>query len=247
MSELTINTTQNVNINFEAASVGERILAYVIDFLIKIAYLIVIGYLVFDLMGLEKVLSKMDQWSAVAVVVLFFLPYMFYSLTLESILEGQTFGKRIMKIKVVKIDGYQASFGDYLIRWLFRIIDISTNSGVIGLITLIASDKTQRLGDMSAGTAVITLKNKVTINNTILVDIGDAYVPIYPLVIKLSDNDVRIIKETLNTAIVKGDIDMIVKLKDKIESVTGIKNQSGSSEDFIKTVIKDYNYYTQNM
>jgi hypothetical protein len=38
-----------------------------------------------------------------------------------------------------------------------------------------------------------------------------------------------------------------VKLKDKIESVTGIKNQSGSSEDFIKTVIKDYNYYTQNM
>jgi metal-responsive CopG/Arc/MetJ family transcriptional regulator len=100
---------------------------------------------------------------------------------------------------------------------------------------------------MSAGTAVITLKNKVTINSTILEDIGDAYVPIYPLVIKLSDNDVRIIKETLHSAIVKGDIDMIVKLKDKIESVTGIKNQSGSSEDFIKTVIKDYNYYTQNM
>ena len=58
MSELTINTTQNVNINFEAASVGERILAYVIDFLIKVAYLIVIGFVVFDLMGLEKVLSK---------------------------------------------------------------------------------------------------------------------------------------------------------------------------------------------
>ena len=75
MSELTINTTQNVNINFEAASVGERILAYVIDFLIKVAYLIVIGFVVFDLMGLEKVLSKLDQWSAAAVVVLFLLPY----------------------------------------------------------------------------------------------------------------------------------------------------------------------------
>ena len=87
----------------------------------------------------------------------------------------------------------------------------------------------------------------MTINSTILEDIGEAYVPTYPLVIKLSDNDVRIIKDTLNSAIVKGDVDMFVKLKDKIESVTGIKNQSGKSEDFIKTVIKDYNYYTQNM
>ena len=85
------------------------------------------------------------------------------------------------------------------------------------------------------------------LDTILLEDIGDAYVPIYPLVIKLSDNDVRIIKETLNTALSKNDLDVIVKLKDKIESVTGIKNQSGKSEDFIKTIIKDYNYYTQNM
>lgn len=247
MSELTINTTQNVNINFEAASVGERILAYLVDFLIKGAYLIVIGYFVFDLMGLGAALEKMDQWSAIAVVVLFLLPFMFYSLVFESILEGQTLGKRLLKIKVVKIDGYQASFGDYLIRWILRLVDISVSSGVIGLIAMVVNDKTQRLGDISAGTAVITLKNKVTINSTILEEIGEAYVPIYPLVIKLSDNDVRIIKETLHMAIAKNDTEVLLKLKDKIESVTGIKNQSGSSEDFIKTVIKDYNYYTQNM
>lgn len=247
MSELTINTTQNVNINFEAASVGERILAYLVDFLIKTAYIIVIAYFVFNLMGLSEVMDDMDQWSAIAIIVLFLLPYMFYSLVFESILEGQTLGKRLLKIKVVKIDGYQASFGDYLIRWILRIIDISISSGVVGLIAMIVNSKTQRLGDISAGTAVITLKNKVTINSTILEDIGDAYVPIYPLVIKLSDNDVRIIKETLNNALAKNDLDVIVKLKDKIEAVTGIKNQSGKSEDFIKTVIKDYNYYTQNM
>ncbi len=247
MSELTINTTQNVNINFEAASVGERILAYLVDLLIKTAYLIVIGYFVFNLMGLSKVMDELDRWSAIAIVVLFFLPYMFYSLVFESVLEGQTLGKRLLKIKVVKIDGYQASFGDYLIRWILRIIDISFSSGVVGLIAMVVNNKTQRLGDISAGTAVITLKNKVTINSTILEDIGEAYVPIYPLVIKLSDNDVRIIKETLNNALAKNDLDVIVKLKDKIEAVTGIKNQSGKSEDFIKTVIKDYNYYTQNM
>ena len=247
MSELTINTTQNVNINFEAASVGERILAYLIDLLIKIAYLIVIGYFVFNLMGLGEAISKMDQWSAIAVVVLFLLPYMFYSLVLESLFEGQTLGKRLLKLKVVKIDGYQASFGDYLIRWILRIVDVNISSGIIGLIAMVVNPKTQRLGDVSAGTAVISLKNKVSINSTILEDIGEAYVPVYPLVIKLSDNDVRIIKETLQMALAKNDLDVIVKLKDKIEAVTGIKNQSGKSEDFIKTVIKDYNYYTQNM
>lgn len=247
MSELTINTTQNVKINFQAASVGERILAYFVDLLIKGSYLVVIGYFVFNKMGLGDATSKMDRWSAIAIVVLFLFPYMFYSLVLESILEGQTIGKRLIRIKVVKIDGYQASFPDYLLRWLFRIIDISISSGIIGVVSTIINEKNQRLGDVSAGTAVITLKNKFTINSTILEDIGEAYVPVYPLVIKLSDNDVRIIKETLNTAIAKSDFEMISKLKDKVEKVTGIKNQSGRSEDFLKTVIKDYNFYTQNM
>lgn len=247
MSELTINTTQNVKINFQAASVGERILAYFVDLLIKGSYLVVIGYFVFNKMGLGDAISKMDQWSAIAIVVIFLFPYMFYSLVLESILEGQTIGKRLIRIKVVKIDGYQASFPDYLLRWLFRIIDISISSGIIGVVSTIINEKNQRLGDVSAGTAVITLKNKFTINSTILEDIGEAYVPVYPLVIKLSDNDVRIIKETLNTAIAKSDFEMISKLKDKVEKVTGIKNQSGKSEDFLKTVIKDYNFYTQNM
>lgn len=247
MSELSINTTQNVNINFTAASVGERLGAFLLDMLVKIAYVIVVLYFIFNLMGLGNVLSKLDNWSATAVYMLFALPYAFYSLTLECLFEGQTIGKRIVKIKVVKIDGYQASFGDYLMRWLLRLIDIWTNMGVIGLIALVISEKTQRLGDMTAGTAVITLRNKVTINSTILEDIGEEYVPIYPLVIKLSDNDVRIIKETFHIAVAKNDFEMITKLKNKVEAVTGIKNQSGNNSDFIRTVLKDYNFYTQSM
>ena len=247
MSELSINTTQNVKINFTAASVGERLGAFALDLIIKGAYLIVIGYFVFYLTGLSEILGNLDQWSRAAVIMLFFLPYAFYTITLESLLEGQTFGKRILKIKVVKIDGYQASFGDYLMRWLLRLIDIWTNMGVIGLISVIITEKTQRLGDISAGTAVISLKNKISINSTILEEIGEEYVPTYPLVIKLSDNDVRIIKETFNTAVTKDDYKMIDRLTTKIETVTGIKNQSGNNKNFIRTVLKDYNFYTQNM
>ncbi|WP_306352839.1 RDD family protein [Flavobacterium sp. '19STA2R22 D10 B1'] len=247
MSELSINTTQNVMINFTAASVGDRIFAFLLDYVIKIAYIIFVFYIFFYTFGISDVIGRMDMWSRMAVIVMFYSPALFYSLILESFLEGQTFGKRILKIKVVKIEGYQASFGDYLMRWLFRIIDVNSNFGVIGLISMIMSEKTQRLGDMTAGTAVITLKNNININHTILEEIGDQYVPIYPLVIKLSDNDVRIVKETYHTAMQNRDLIVLSKLRDKIETVTGIKNQSGNDEDFIKTILKDYNFYTQNM
>ena len=247
MSELSINTTQNVVINFKAASVGERMFASLLDLFIKGAYIIVIAYIFFYLLGVSRIMDRMDMWSGMAIIILFFFPVLIYSVTLESIFEGQTIGKKLLKIKVVKIDGYQASFGDYLIRWLFRIVENNMLGGLIGLVAMIVNSKTQRMGDMAAGTAVITLKNNITIDSTILEEIGEAYVPIYPLVIKLSDNDMRIIKDTFLVAERKKDFETIDKLTKKIESVTGIKNQSGFQMDFIKTILKDYNFYTQKM
>ncbi len=247
MTQLAINTTQNVQINFTAATVGDRIIAYLLDLLIKGAYAIVVYGIFFYALGINKLFDTMDQWSVMATIAVFALPIIVYSIVLESMLEGQTIGKKLMKIKVVKIDGYQASFAEYLMRWFFRIIDISLFSGTIALITVISSKKSQRLGDMVAGTSVITLKNTISISNTILEDIGTEYVPIYPLVIKLSDNDMRIIKETFLKSKAKNDVATITKLCTKIETVTGIKNQSGNDVDFIKTVLKDYNFYTQSM
>ena len=247
MSELSINTTQNVIINFKAASVGERMLASLLDFAVKAAYVIVVLYVFFNLLGISRIMDRLDFWSGVAIIILFFFPVMIYSVTLESIFEGQTIGKKIVKIKVVKIDGYQASFGDYLIRWLFRIVENNMLGGLIGLISICISDKTQRMGDMAAGTAIITLKNNISIDSTILEEIGETYVPIYPLVIKLSDNDMRIIKETFQIAEKNGDMETILKLSNKIQTVTGIKMQTSNQTNFIKTVLKDYNFYTQNM
>lgn len=246
MSELSINTTQNVTINFTAASIGHRVLAFGIDLLIMIAYIISF-YMFLHYSGLFRKMQGLDGWSQMAIQSLIFLPVMFYSLIFETFFEGQSLGKKLVRIKVVKIEGYQASFGDYLIRWLFRMIDIVISSGVVGFISIIMNKKAQRLGDMAAGTSVITLRNNVNISSTILEEINDDYKPIYPLVIKLSDNDVRIIKENFIRAKAGSDHELLAKLTDKIESVTGIKNQSGNKVDFINTIMKDYNYYTQSM
>lgn len=247
MSELSIRTTQNVNINFIPASLGERIGAYFIDFGIKIAYGTVVYLLFFNWLQIGRFFNGMDQWSIGAILLFFYFPVMIYSITLESLLEGQSIGKKLVKIKVVKIDGYQAGFGDYLMRWFFRLIDVTILYGIIAMITIGSSKKGQRLGDMVAGTSVITLKNKINISHTILEEIEETYVPTYPLVIKLSDNDVRIIKEHYQRADDKDDLQTLAKLASKIETVTGIKNQTGTDRKFIKVVLKDYNFYTRNM
>lgn len=239
MSELQINTTQNVKIKFTAVGAGERLLAFLIDWAIKVGYLILINrfFGAFD---------NMDQWSQIAINTVLSFPVMFYTLALESLLEGQTIGKRILKIKVVKIDGYQASFADYVIRWFFRIVDIYVLG--LGFFIILFSKKHQRLGDMVAGTAVITLKDNVKISHTILENLKENYKPSYANVIKLSDNDARIIKETFRTARASKDYQTLIKLRKKIVEVTDIKTIKQNTDiEFIAVILKDYNYYTQSM
>lgn len=239
MSELQINTTQNVKIKFTAAGVGERLLAFIIDNAIKIGYLIIMN-LVFGLF------EDMDRWSQIGLNTLLSFPVVFYTLALESLLEGQTLGKKVMKIKVVKIDGFQASFSDYVVRWFFRIVDVYIFG--LGFFVISFNKNCQRLGDIAAGTAVILLKDKVTISHTILENLKQDYIPSYPSVIKLSDNDARIIKETFVNARKSQDFNTLIKLRSKIMEVTNIKERKQKTDaEFIDVILKDYNFYTQDM
>ncbi|WP_298518474.1 RDD family protein [uncultured Kordia sp.] len=246
MSEIQINTTQNVNIDFTLAAIGERVVAHVIDLIIKIAYGYVIIMSFLGLFQYSDWFYYADHWSQYAIYAMLLFPALIYSLVLESLWEGQTVGKKITKIKVVKIDGYQATFVDYLIRWFFRIVDLNLLSGFIAIISIIMSDKAQRLGDVTAGTAVISQKNKVRISHTIMEELGDNYVPQYPSVINLSDNDMRIIKETFLIAKKGKDFDTLNKLRAKVEQVMETKSDKATIP-FIEIIIKDYNFYTQNM
>ncbi len=241
MPEISINTTQNVNINFTVANIGQRFAAYTADLIMKITYILTINWAIISRLGLGD--FTMDNWSVMSVYIIFYLPVTFYSLVQESLMEGQTIGKKLLSIKVVKIDGYQATFMDYLIRWVFRLIDIVGSMCAAGTIAMIVSKIHQRLGDIAAGTAVISLKNNINISHTILEKISENYQPTYPQVIKFSDNDIRIIKETFISARQNNDAETIYKLIRKIEEVGGIK-QEGHEHKFISTIIRDYNYYT---
>ncbi|MDO6596643.1 RDD family protein [Oceanihabitans sp. 2_MG-2023] len=270
MKRLQIKTAQNVNIHFTMANVGQRLLAFVIDNIIKFAYLyFVISF--FDFSLIENTFDN-DQWTIKAIDVLLFLPITFYSLYSEILLNGQTIGKKLLKIKVINEDGFKPSITDYLIRWFLRVIDFNFFSLVfiyiaslnldsnefllvtifiigklIGFLMILFTNKSQRLGDIMANTVVIYLKDEVKFSDTILEKIAETYKPVYPAVIKLSDNDARIIKETFINASKLNDYKTLIKLRNKILEVTEIKSTNTSDREFIDTVLKDYNYYTQNM
>jgi len=244
MSNLYITTTQNVKLFFTPATIGERMLAYGVDLLIKIAYAIVILVLYSYLGNIKNIIDNHDDLS-IALIFLFSLPLIFYTLAFETLMEGQTLGKKLLKIKVVKIDGYQAGFIDFLTRWVFSIVDIQIGF-VAGLIAMVVTKHTQRLGDLAAGTAVITEKSKYDISHTILMDVDDTYQPHFAQnqVILFSDNDIRIIKENAELAFRRFDYTIMNRLARKIESVMNIRNPFKNDRQLIEALLKDYNYHT---
>lgn len=248
MNSIEINTSQNVNLDFTLASAGDRILAFLIDTVIKGGIFTVIWMVFFKFLNLGAFLAKTDNMTAIAIYTLLTLPIDVYTLVFESVTEGQTPGKKMMQIKVVKTDGYQADFSDYFIRWVFRLVDIIMSTGLIAIVSIIVNRQNKRLGDIAAGTAVISLKQKYTINHTILVNIDKSYQPQFPQVVGLSDNDMRIIKENFLKERENHDPLLIQKLAGKIAATIGVTydKKQLSDRQFIKTIIRDYNYYTGN-
>ncbi len=239
MQTVPIETAQNVTIEYETAGVGERILSALVDYIILFAYafLVLLGYFAAG--------NYLKNYSA-AFFILAALPAFLYDLICEAAMDGQSFGKKLIGIKVVKLDGSQPSLGSYLIRWVLRIVDISLLGGTVAVLTILLNGKGQRLGDIAAGTAVIRLKQTVTMSDTILVPIADDYRPLFPGAAKLDDGVVTIIKETLEfdrkNRSAPSAYRILLKARTKLEEVMKV-SASMEPKEFLETVLKDYNYY----
>lgn len=242
MSKLAINTAQNVNLDYKLIGLGERIVAFLIDGLILITYLTIME----NLMDISDVFSSSDSWTRRGMLGLLSLPAFFYSLLCHIIFSGQTIGKMIMKIKVVRLDGAPTQWYNLLVRWMLRIIDIWLFFSSIGVLSIMLSDKKQRIGDSAAGTVVISVKQKHKITSTILEDITDDYQPVFNNVTELSDKDVRIIKEAFMISKKNNDFKTLTLLRTKVSGLLNIDSKLFDIE-FLDTILKDYNYYTQKM
>ncbi|WP_060873643.1 RDD family protein [Myroides odoratus] len=244
MAKLTINTTQNIEIDFKAASIGERILAFILDMIFKILYFIVF-YFIDQTFHLYQYVPD-DMWSIQGYWILVSIPAIFYTVIFEILMQGYTPGKKILGIKVIKIDGYQASIVDYFVRWIFRVIDLFIGNGLVAVVIILCTSKSQRLGDFFAGTTVISTKTRMSLSTTIFQEVEQEYSPLLPQVIRLSDADIGVVKEIYLRFIKSRDYSLIKALANKLESELSIdKGQLAlNNQEFVELVLKDYSHFT---
>lgn len=232
-SHLSIGTTQNIDIEFKIASTGDRIVATIIDFLIVFTYYI---FIAFTIRGTYPPLS---------ILISVHIPIVFYHFLCEVFLGGQSIGKKVKKIKVIKVDGTRPSVVDYLARWLLSLVEILMTGGVVALITIIVSDNSQRLGDMLGKTTVIKLEKGIKLEDTIFVSTDESHFPVFPQARYLTDEDANMIREVLakNNAGQQSYqvIDATSKLKNIYLKKLNIKSDL-QPVDFLKTLLIDYNH-----
>ncbi|MEM1001662.1 MAG: RDD family protein [Bacteroidota bacterium] len=238
MNEFQIETAQNVGISQNVANIGDRLLAYIIDSLIIWAYTV----LIFILLG-SMDLDPRDQW---AVYLLVSLPAFLYYVLLETFWDGQTVGKYIQRTRVVKLDGSKPSFASYFVRWILRVIDVVITFGGAAVLSIIIKGNGQRLGDMAAGTTVISQRRKLQLTDTLLEVLPLDYQPLYPQVTVLSDKDMQTIKNLYSEAKRKGHHNVILQLQARLVKLLEVDPKE-KPIDFVNQIIKDYNYFTQKM
>lgn len=244
-----INTTQNVAINYQVANIGERLLARLLDLIFFVAYFF-IAYLILgqvmsagsrDIDGLEE-RAKL----AGVIAILIPIPVLTYTLWAESLFNGRSLGKLIMGLKVVKTDGTPAGIGDFAFRWLTRIIEGEAGAFTcLALPVAIISNRSQRIGDMIAGTIVIRSKQKTSLRSTILSQVNPHYRVVFPQVANLSDRDMNIIRDVMAQSFETGNYQLLEQLGNKVKSVMNVypPPQQLPTVQFLNLVLADYTHY----
>lgn len=240
MASSSILTGQYVHIKQTPASIGERILAQIIDWVAQAVYSFGLTYLYVSY--LDDLLRFSTALQVIFVFGVILLPTLFYGFLCELFANGQTLGKRIMKIRVVKTDGSSPGIGAYLMRWMFMIIDGPAMSG-LGVLIMIFNKDNRRIGDLAAGTLVIKLggyqKLQVTLDE--FAPFSRNYRPVYPAAEDLTLEQVNLIDQTLR---LKDEDPRIHALAEQVQQTLAIAHVHDSDDKtFLWHIKRDYQYY----
>ncbi|GAA4841519.1 RDD family protein [Algivirga pacifica] len=210
MNKINITTPQNVQIEYESATLLERAVAAFLDILfIGIISMLLIWGTYLTLQGLfvsDSIINGGTDDLTDSGYALFYLAWIFvllifilYPIFMEHLTSGQTLGKKIVGIRVIKADGSQLSIQDLFIRVVFGLFEIYSSSGTVALIVAGISENRQRIGDSVAGTVVIKNKSTQSIHLDRLLQMQEHHEgeQKYPEVRKLTEEQVMVIVDTI--------------------------------------------------
>ncbi len=156
--QLSIETPEQVALEFPVAGIGSRFVALLLDHLIQFGIFLVLGLVVVAVMaaaGRHGTETMGGKWFLAGIIFTLFLIFWGYFAFFEAFWHGQTPGKRVMHLRVIKDTGRQITLFESLARNLLRYIDYMPSLYLAGVITMLANKRNRRLGDLAAGTLVI--------------------------------------------------------------------------------------------
>ncbi len=166
--KLIIETPERVPLEFALASIGNRFLAVAIDHFIQYLSIFLIAWFVLSVTGYSssamsdspnKLLAEMPKWTMAILIIVLFLIFAGYFIVFEWLWNGQTPGKRWLKLRVIREDGRPLTLWEAIARNLLRICDAVPGFILpvysVGLIVIFLSSRDQRVGDIFAGTVVV--------------------------------------------------------------------------------------------
>lgn len=239
MKSIEITTTQNVTVEYELAPLRERGLGAFLDWLLV---WMVYWLLVLVLRGAWMDALPAHVWGLIMPISCFFL----YSMAMEMFNGGRTVGKIALGTKVVRLDGRDPEWADVLMRAAMHLVDSILTFGLFGALLIKTTDKSQRFGDMAAGTTVIKITGgarRFMLKDILNIQHIGTHTPAFPQVRNLSEQDLIFIKNTLtrfqqypNHAHEEAIEDLVTHLM----PLLGIETRPLNRVEFLKTLLRDY-------
>ena len=238
MQTITVKTSQNIDIDYQVAGIGDRIKARLIDY--SLFYILFLVLIVTATQALDM-RSKESGETIATIMVSWLIICAFYDVLTEIFLNGQSIGKRVIRIRVMSANGSRATVGQYLLRWIFRIVDISATMGAAAITSIAFTDNKQRIGDLVAGTVIIKT-NPIEKLEELTFNDGPSDEPVtFKEVLQLSDEEITLVRDVIRNFQRTGNSLIVYKLAMRIQEHLSITCPPELNDyEFLELVLKDY-------
>lgn len=261
MPRIRINTIFNVALDFATAEIPRRVLAYLVDFTLMVLYYVSMKFFIYSNSGGPDDVAFRQNYIGID-LLLISLPLMLYFPVSETLMHGQTIGKKLLDIRVISLNGGEPNLSQYLVRWMFRVFEwpfffgytvfsgkglfvyilFTFLLGFIVLIIITISPKNQRLGDLAAHTVVVFARQVYSVEDTLFVEVKrDNYRVEFPEVVRLSDRDINTIHNVMHRYFKDGKSEVCHKLANRVKAVLQVNTDKDDIE-FLKKLLLDYNF-----
>jgi uncharacterized RDD family membrane protein YckC len=250
IDQFQIDTPENISFRYDIAGIGSRFLANLVDALIQgfvYAGLLFSAAILFNLFSGTRLPNQISNLITAGILLVIFLVQFGYFILFEIALNGQTPGKRLVGLRVIKENGYPLGALDSIIRNIVRIIDFFPFAYGIGLIVMFLNPRAKRLGDFAAGTIVVRVRDQVQLSDLQKIDVAPASLhPVeLPGIDNLREADIEMIESFLMRRSQLRNSDELAQTLS--QSIVGRLNTpeaqalaTASTENFFRAVIAAY-------